>query len=49
MVGLFSRDALFQGLSSTLLIGRKEIFGHYDALPPGITATFQIIQARQLA
>lgn len=48
MVGLFSRDALFQGLSSTLLTGRKEIFGYYVALPPGITATFQIIQARQL-
>lgn len=49
MVGLFSRDALFQGLSPTLLTGRKEIFGYYDALPAGITATFQIIQARQLA
>ncbi|WP_436066966.1 YybH family protein [Arthrobacter sp. LjRoot14] len=49
MVGLFSRDALFQGLSPTLLTGREEIFGYYDALPPGITATFQIVQARQLA
>lgn len=49
MAGLFSPDALFHGLSPTLLTGRKEIFGYYDALPPGITATFQIVQARQLA
>lgn len=49
MVRLFSRDALFQGLSPTLLTGRKEIFDYFDALPPGITATFQIIQARELA
>jgi hypothetical protein len=46
---LFSRDALFQGLSPTLLTGRKEIYAYYEALPPGITATFQIMQARQLA
>lgn len=49
IVGLFSSDALFQGLSPTLLTGRKEVFGYYHALPPGITASFQIIQARQLA
>ncbi|MGN7252836.1 YybH family protein [Arthrobacter sp. SAFR-014] len=49
MVRLFSRDALFQGLSPTLLTGRKEIFDCFAALPPGIKATFQIIQARQLA
>jgi uncharacterized protein (TIGR02246 family) len=48
MVELFSGDALFQGLSPALLTGRKEIFGYYRALSPGITATFQIIQARQL-
>lgn len=34
MVRLFSRDALFQGLSPTLLTGRKEIFDYFDALPP---------------
>lgn len=49
MARLFSRDALFQGLSPLLLTGRKEIFDYFEALPPGITATFQIIQARQLA
>ncbi|MDP9987400.1 uncharacterized protein (TIGR02246 family) [Arthrobacter oryzae] len=49
MVGLFTHDALFQGLSPTLRTGRSEIFGYYHALPPGITASFQIIQARQLA
>lgn len=49
MVGLFARDALFQGLGPTLLIGRKEVFGYYHALPPDITANFQITQARQLA
>lgn len=47
MVRLFSSDALFQGLSPTLFAGRKEIFDYFEALPPGITATFQIIQARQ--
>lgn len=49
MVGLFTRDALFQGLSPTLHTGRKEVFDYYDPLLPGITANFQIIQARQLA
>lgn len=49
MVGLFTRDALFQGLSPTLHTGREEIFGYYHALPPGITASFQIVEARQLA
>lgn len=48
MVDLFSPHALFQGLSPTLLTGRKEIFDYYDVLSPGITASFQIIQARQL-
>lgn len=49
IVGLFTRDALFQGHSPTLRTGRNEIFNYYHALPPGITASFQIIQARQLA
>lgn len=49
MEGLFSSDALFQGLSPALLVGRKEIFAYYDVLPPGITATFRIVQARHLA
>lgn len=48
MVKLFSLDALFQGLSPTLLTGRNEVFDYYDALPPGITASFQVIQGRQL-
>lgn len=49
MVGLFTSDALFQGLSPTLRSGRKDVFAYYNALPHGITACFQIIQARQLA
>lgn len=49
MVGLFAHDALFQGLSPTLRTGCKEVFGYYHDLPPGITASFQIVQARHLA
>lgn len=49
MVRLFSGDAVFQGLSSTGVIGRNEIFDYFDALPPSITTTFQIIHARRLA
>jgi len=49
MVGLFTRDALFQGLSPTLRTGREEVFGYYHALPPSITASFQIVEARQPA
>ncbi|GAA5201826.1 SgcJ/EcaC family oxidoreductase [Arthrobacter gyeryongensis] len=48
MVELFSLDALFQGLTPALLTGREDIFGYYDALSPGITTSFHIIQTRQL-
>ncbi|MHA7220954.1 YybH family protein [Arthrobacter sp. RHLT1-20] len=49
IVELFSPDALFQGITPALLRGREQIFGYYDALAPGITTSFQVVQTRELA
>lgn len=49
MAELFSPDAVFQGFTPALLTGREEIFGYYDALAPGVTTSFQVVQTRELA
>ncbi|MEU4953282.1 SgcJ/EcaC family oxidoreductase [Streptomyces lavendulae] len=49
LVDLFSDDALFQGLSPRLLAGRDEIRTYYANVPPGTTATVEVLHSRPLA
>lgn len=49
VVALFAEDALFQGLSPRLLNGRAEIRTYYENVPPGTTATVEVLHSRPLA
>ncbi|MFD8986140.1 nuclear transport factor 2 family protein, partial [Streptomyces sp. NPDC059564] len=49
LVALFAEDALFQGLSPRLLAGRAEIRTYYENVPPGTTATVEVLHSRPLA
>lgn len=49
IVALFAEDALFQGLSPRLLAGRAEIRTYYENVPPGTTATVEVLDSRPLA
>ncbi len=48
IVALFAEDALFQGLSPRLLAGRAEITTYYENVPPGMTATVELLHSRTL-
>ncbi|MFF5703099.1 nuclear transport factor 2 family protein [Streptomyces sp. NPDC012794] len=49
IVALFADDALFQGLSPRLLNGRAEIRTYYENVPPGTTATVEVLHSRPVA
>ena len=44
----FTEDAIFQGLHP-YSVGRQGIADYYGSLPPGMTATYQILETRRLA
>ncbi|MEU5421094.1 nuclear transport factor 2 family protein [Streptomyces sp. NPDC020799] len=46
IVGLFAEDALFQGLSPRLLVGRAEITTYYENVPAGMTAAVELLHSR---
>jgi ketosteroid isomerase-like protein len=46
IVGLFAEDALFQGLSPRLLVGRDEITTYYENVPAGMKATVEVLHSR---
>ncbi|MDR8409847.1 SgcJ/EcaC family oxidoreductase [Nonomuraea sp. 3-1Str] len=48
MVALFSRNALFQGISPRLRHGPGEIFEYYDKVAPGTTAQVTVVSAARL-
>ncbi|MEV7723161.1 nuclear transport factor 2 family protein [Streptomyces sp. NPDC087917] len=49
IVALFAEDALFQGLSPRLLGGHAEIRTYYENVPPGTTASVEVLHSRPLA
>ncbi|MFI2104522.1 SgcJ/EcaC family oxidoreductase [Isoptericola sp. NPDC019693] len=46
---VFTHDALFQGLRPTHTIGRDCVRAYYDAQPHGMTATYDVLDARTLS
>ncbi|MFF4777123.1 nuclear transport factor 2 family protein [Microtetraspora fusca] len=48
LVSLFTKDALFQGISPRLLAGPTEIFGYYDNVTEGATAIVEVLRANLL-
>ncbi|MGW1074392.1 nuclear transport factor 2 family protein [Streptomyces sp. NPDC002537] len=46
IVDLFAEDALFQGLSPRLLVGRAEITTYYENVPAGMKATVELLHSR---
>jgi uncharacterized protein (TIGR02246 family) len=44
----FTADAIFQGLHP-YSVGRQGVADYYDSQPPGMTATYRILETRRLA
>ncbi|MGW7344389.1 YybH family protein [Streptomyces sp. NPDC054854] len=49
IVALFAEDVLFQGLSPQLLEGRARVRTYYENVPPGTTATVEVLHSRPVA
>jgi hypothetical protein len=45
---LFTEDAIFQGLRP-YGVGRQVVFDYYDGQPPGLTATYELLETRRPA
>jgi uncharacterized protein (TIGR02246 family) len=45
----FTEKALFQGFDKTQTIGQPGIVTYYDKQPPGLSATYRILEHRQLS
>ena len=43
----FTEDAIFQGLRP-YAVGRQEIAKYYDSQPPGLAATYGVLETRRL-
>ncbi|WP_146173909.1 SDR family NAD(P)-dependent oxidoreductase [Saccharothrix carnea] len=48
IVSLFAEDAVFQGLTPSLLVGPAEISAYYHAVPNGFRATAKVLHATAL-
>jgi uncharacterized protein (TIGR02246 family) len=48
VASLFTEDAIFQGLHP-YSVGREGVAAYYESQPRGLTATYRILEARQLA
>lgn len=48
VAALFTEDAIFQGLHP-YSVGRPGIAAYYDSQPPGMTATYRILETRSPA
>lgn len=49
LASLFSPDALFQGISPRLNVGREEISGYYGSVPEGTTAKVEVLKEIRLS
>lgn len=45
----FTEDAIFQGFDETHTVGRAGVFAYYAKQPVGLTASFRILQLRQIS
>lgn len=45
---VFTSDALFQGLRPDYSIGREGVRAYYDSQPLGMTADYEVLEARAL-
>lgn len=48
IAALFTEDAIFQGLHP-YGVGRAAVAAYYDSQPLGLTATYDVLETRQLA
>lgn len=48
IASLFTEDAIFQGLHP-YSVGREGVAAYYASQPPGLSATYRILETRQLA
>lgn len=48
VASVFTEDAIFQGLHP-YTVGRQGVAEYYESQPLGMTATYQILETRQLA
>jgi hypothetical protein len=44
----FTQDAIFQGFDEAHVVGRAAVAAYYAKQPPGLTASFRILELRQI-